>query len=361
MADETQNVSILEEAIEISEKNTTSNLCVEYKKYQQYNVPLPRFTPLSPYISNPNLTQFDFDMRRKAEVLQYRSLQTQVNGTTKNGKWTQLVQKSVYRPKLRICSNPSDEYLATPTSSSDVPGPVMNLYLDPAVPLYNYTKTYSYASVNPVDNKNTWDYDEITDVIYTPKKLSICFTIIYDSTKKGRTTYSFQTPLSLFISGAKTGLISPSLKNVSKMTVQITGVKVVPLYANRPIRLLQNINVNLPSAPTLEINLSSTGVFSASKFVGNLIVSGILLFTQYQYVYDIGLLFSLNIVLYDSGGSIISGQSDVTLQPYVVSNIDEESDRYFFNETNCSINNPSLPTFVPFMIESSPRNEIFTV
>lgn len=120
--------------------------CQQRKLRMLFNVPMPRFTPISPYETNPTLTQFDLDMRRKAEVLKHTGSQksTQVNKLTKAQSFAQAIRG--FSPTQKLLNKNTGEYNsycdssmnARPTSSSDVPGPVMSLYLDKNIPLYNY-------------------------------------------------------------------------------------------------------------------------------------------------------------------------------------------------------------------------------
>lgn len=86
-------------------------------------------------------------MRRKAEILKYSNNQqnTKTNNITKKEKWaylvrgnsSQVVSYSNYINNISTtCS--SNETQPMSTTASDVPGPPMNLYYDPTVPLYQY-------------------------------------------------------------------------------------------------------------------------------------------------------------------------------------------------------------------------------
>ena len=85
-----------------------------------------RFTPICPYVkdSSGNLinTPRDLDMRRKAEILKYVKPQ---NGNVSKNKYAQLATATKKNRNKVIC--PTD-YTPKPTSSSDVPGKIINLY-----------------------------------------------------------------------------------------------------------------------------------------------------------------------------------------------------------------------------------------
>jgi len=104
------------------------------------------------------LTNPIMSMRRKAEVLKYKKNSA---GFTKNQNWSLAIKgngpyaKRVWANQNGLVSNPNISglpvedniiicntagILCTPTSSSDVPGPIMNLCYDPNVPLIGYNQ-----------------------------------------------------------------------------------------------------------------------------------------------------------------------------------------------------------------------------
>jgi hypothetical protein len=86
----------------------------------------------SPYQNG--VTQQQLNMRRKAEILKYNSTKssTQTNGITKNQLFSKIVTTN-YRP----CSVDANNK-PMPTNASNIPGPVMYLFENPNVKLYNY-------------------------------------------------------------------------------------------------------------------------------------------------------------------------------------------------------------------------------
>lgn len=138
-----------------------------------YNAPPPRIDSLSktPYNQiNPStgvpVTQFDLNMRRKAEILKYSSnmQSTQTNNFTKKEQWAQIAKGKYqkYSPTLYTqtdnpvtgttsytltCNTPGG-IIRTPSYASDVPGPLTYLYEDPNVNLYMYqTNVDAYALI----------------------------------------------------------------------------------------------------------------------------------------------------------------------------------------------------------------------
>lgn len=112
--------------------------------------------------SSGTITYDDLRMRRKAEVLQYNKNQ---NKMTQKQTWSMLSKGFLNRKKgwaiqnynitnpntsnlnfsensttILVCNN-TPNIIKTPSSASGVPGKVVNLYLDPEVPLVNYNDT----------------------------------------------------------------------------------------------------------------------------------------------------------------------------------------------------------------------------
>jgi hypothetical protein len=116
---------------------------------------LNRFDLRSPYdMSGGGYTKFQLDMRRKAEILQYKgsggnSGGSKKNSLTKKQKWAQVV-RNPYTPITPTIETPDCGMVVTPSQSSGIPGPNIPLYLDPLIPLYNYQNsiiTNSYGGL----------------------------------------------------------------------------------------------------------------------------------------------------------------------------------------------------------------------
>jgi len=155
-------------------------ICDQRRRQQLSNVPPSRIEVISPYVTT-KYTKSDLDMRRKAQILKYNQLNTQVNNLSNNQKWSQLVKGNAakvspfnpnvflgagivpkYAPdvildleknKIVACL-PSGALIRTNPSASGVPPDpnVPFLYDDEKVPLYNYVNpisTRSYGIINP--------------------------------------------------------------------------------------------------------------------------------------------------------------------------------------------------------------------
>lgn len=140
---------------------SVTSICAQRKKRMLYNTPLPRYTVISPYASQ-QFTKLQLDMRRKAEILQHNSVQksTQTNSLTKAQRFAQMVRSP---PPISTISNAEPNCL-TWTSSSDVPGPRMQLFMDSSVPLYNFTTASRVYGILSTDNVSPWRVYKTTDI-----------------------------------------------------------------------------------------------------------------------------------------------------------------------------------------------------
>ena len=113
-----------------------------------------------------NYTEEQLNMRRKAEILKYKKNSSNL---TKKQQWSRLNRgygpnrKKVWATQNQFTTNPNTSNLprvnntlicsnsivnCSSTSSSDVPGPIMNLCFDKNVPLTRYIvrRRYPYGS-----------------------------------------------------------------------------------------------------------------------------------------------------------------------------------------------------------------------
>ena len=189
---------------------TDASFCQQRTLRQMYNVPLARFTPTNPYASG-QFTKMQLDMRRKAEILKYSANKssTQTNSLTKKQQFALLIKGGIASPSQAVMKSDSvtcaaDELILTPTSACDVPGPVMYLYNDETVPLYNYSEfnTRTYAEFVPT-NQGNWQFIVQSDVLLNNNGTSnIYYLIINNKINQPLYTYNIVTPVAITIAGS---------------------------------------------------------------------------------------------------------------------------------------------------------------
>lgn len=322
-----------------------NSICHQRKLGMLFNVPPSRFTPPNPYIQFPQFTKMQFDMRRKAEILKYNANKsnTKTNNLTKNQKKALLLsgagQKQSYPdiyltqetigandnisyenitvkypdssiriydnsqnifqyiiiPNGRLCGN--DGQIQTPTSSSDVPGSIQNLYYDPSVPLYNYaTRIDNYGIQNVPIKNDLWSlYSSNNIYINSITGTSICKLKILDSIDSYGYTFTIKTPVAFYTSGTPNTVSSNNnLIDISSSVVILPqnisvyyNNTIVPL--DHPPTVTFNANNNTRIGYTINYNES----YSMIVYLGILTISDLYLYTSPGFIYDIHINYNI--------------------------------------------------------------------
>ena len=354
-------------------------------RFKLLNIPPSRYDNLknSPYLNtnifNRTFNQDELNMRRKAEILKYNASNssTKTNGLTKKEKWKLLVNGSSQKRSLSysfiqnnlvqgttnyIQTCPSGTIFYTPTSSSNVPGKIMNLYEDPNIPLYMYAiKTDSYGLINEEINISQFDYDKSLVNQYINQTNNIIVSSIYIQKILTPTyTFNIQFPISIFISAKikpeQSGsfidtLIIDFTNNpfqtyiyYGESIVSNTGVINNPTYS---------FNGAKSASFDISLNLSINNSFSGNQYIGMFSINNLILNTQEGYIYDI----------------ILKNISDFNISSFKLSSLNDKIDLYEniqygicanieFNQLNkfinCTIKNPgsfpSISTYQPLSI-----------
>ena len=314
-----------------------NTVCTQRLRQMLFTVPPTRFTPISPY---PQYTQQQLNMRRKAEILNYGASKsnTKTNNYTKAEKYKLLVsgvyQSTTYPNTVETIESTyvssstsigsttkttftqniikatagnciSKRTIQTPTTSSDVPGPIQYLYMDTTVPLYNYaTQTRSYSS-EPVSDTVMWS-TLINENQYCPNGIpTTIFSIgILDPIDQDSYTFTYSTPIVLTYSAT----VPNSTKNifVPNNTFSITSAKALVYYSNQLVKYTNpactiydstmafDVSMTFDVSFTPIANTNSTAITAISNPTG-LTINNLSLFTSPGYIYDIQLLFTTNI------------------------------------------------------------------
>jgi len=268
-----------EDGLNICKDNAYQNSLILRQRFQLINNPPQRYDIAqenNPYINFPKYTQNDFDMRRKAEILKYSATKTntKTNNLTRSERWVQLVNGSTKRPSqsfiqtniisqtpnsITIQSCPTGTIIQTPSYSSGIPGPVTQLYLDPAVPLYNYISTRdNYSILNSAKSTQEFTYDsgltQLDNNLSVSSTSSITLTSIYILNPiSSFRDFNIQFPISMFIQGT---VLSSQTSNTTLYKSPIT----VTMY-NKPFICTVQYGYNVVQNITYDI------IFSGPKSV----------------------------------------------------------------------------------------------
>ena len=346
------------------------------RRFQLFNVPPIRYDNLAnnPYTqinpaTNQPFTKFDLDMRRKVEILKYsaNNSSSQTNKFTKTEIYTQAIsgkyQQRTYSQvfiqdnsfnngaNINIC--PPGTVLKTPSTASNVPGPVIYFYEDDAVPLYKYNTNkdsdYGFLQQALPISGFLWDYTKLSNVtlLYEPNTYSTITSIFIQYSDIQSNTFSIQTPIALNISGSlRTGVSTYS--DASAIRININSVSINVKYSSS--------NVTLENEPTVVFEHGLTGTpinidvditnpdrsFTASCYLGVLDINNILLPTQKGFIYDIQVFINYQL-LYPS-----EQYPDKCSTPIITTYFNIPSSFNFYN-INSTISG-STPIPIPFPI-----------
>lgn len=305
---------------ETEDQTVVCNLISQRNRFLSLLTPPARYTPVSPY---PTYTKPQLDMRRKVEILQYKKNSTQLYQTTKTQKWSQLATAKTTR--FTICNK--DQNVASPSSACDVPGPLIYLSYDPTVPLYNYATNQNTYAMFYTSPEVTWDFllspdisggaqvaalegetepqegeegYEIVEYEATPNQL--IGTLMIQNIRDLITTYRFTIPIGLFMRGTTIGDPSGVVLNTqiiaASLKVYFYSDTVAEVDPSSPPLLTIPITNALTNTNLLDLSMSVVptvvgGAFSASQFIGDIIVPEIRLNTVYGFLYDFRLYAEL--------------------------------------------------------------------
>lgn len=335
-------------------------LCAQRKKQQLFNVPPPRTEIVSPYDNN-NITKFQLDMRRKAEVLKYNQGNTKTNNLTKKQIIAQVingrsapVSNSYITANTNISSPVSivltcdnkNLPITTSSSASGVPNDYINkvntLFCDPNVPLYSYINprlTRSYGIINSAFPTSVIQYSKYTDVNTKTSSIPITTVEFTEATNNNSYTLGLSNiPLAIQITGNINGIVNVTLDSIN---IDLTTLNI---YYNDSL-LTPNSNYEYtlyPSNNNYKVDVSNNNnsgqTFSGTVYIGNLSISNILLYSSPGFIYDFKLEFKIESSQSYSGLTNINTSiiANVT-NTYLINNSPHNCD-FLFSNTSPNLN-----------------------
>ena len=305
-------------------------------RFQLNNIPPTRYNNLANNPYDKNYTQAQLDMRRKAEVLKYSASKTntKTNNLTKKQLWAQLVggsrqqrslsssfiqQNAILRTNAAIFVQtcPSGTLIQTPTYASDVPGTIINLFLDNTIPLYNYSVNQeAYPSGNETGPPFAYSIpvDKTLDFIENIPQNTIPLTSISIENIKS-TAYSFtiKIPVSIYIRGqVKSSIIDNDVRinEITRSEIASENNELVPFtmsvnYLNKRLNVTYDLNTTIANGIKFNVQMTpnyfdpSNNYFSANQYIGMATISNFKVLydntetvqtgldTQNGYLYDI--------------------------------------------------------------------------
>lgn len=279
---------------------SVANICQQRARGRLLRIPPSRFTPVNPY---PQFTQFQLNMRRKAEILTYSNTQSngKTNNLTKAQQYARVISGSTRLNVTNANNNgcPVDKYRPTPSSSSDVPGGLM-LYQDPAVPLYRFQsdQTRSYGIENEANPTEPWQTFTMNDISMSSS--THWFTLLYTNvTPIGYDIYNVSTPISFVLRSLQptTPIQSSVVFTVSTIYVDVfyndilmatnDMTKISSAKSSTPIKLSTNDTQAGFDAPFHIQFATTSNNIRATFYAGIIHIYSLMLFANPGFIYDV--------------------------------------------------------------------------
>lgn len=315
-------------------------ICNLRKRQQLFAMPSFRANPISPY---PQYTEQQLDMRRKAEILQYSGnrMNTKTNSLTKTGRYAQIISgkyqsrsftttytetasyeydsvldlSQVVITRTPVYANPDptcplDDMIPVPTSASDVPGPIVYLYNDTSIPLYNYlgsaNKSYAITDVIETDNFKTKNADENTYAFYTitsdsnelttetePTEITISSLYITNIVDSPQYVFDLYVPIGIHFEGKyKTTSTDASFGSIG-LSIPSGGFNPQVIFVTNAVTTnrIVSFHNNPTSINDISLNVTNKSAdFSGTIYIGMLKITNIDLYAAPGYIYDINIL-----------------------------------------------------------------------
>lgn len=299
-----------------------------------FNIPPPRYTPQNPY--EAGWTKEQLDMRRKAEVLKYNK--TSNGRISKAQSWSQVVNGSYQRRSysgsyLNNITDISCDKIVTYTTGAGIPGPPTPLYLDPAVPLYNYNSQSAGLGINNEDETDMWRTKYDTNLL---SNVPVIYTLNIRP-PIDNTTYIFtvKTSVGIYLDGSANANNYVTTVTISPDSIKVMfGGQMVDLQNRRP-------TITLESGFKTDISGSLTGgPYAGAFYLGNIVIRNLELPTAAGNTYDIVIqpTISTSIV------GVVSNDPNNTIRSTFYSNLIEYSN----NPTTLSNNTKRFGTRITF-------------
>jgi len=256
----------------------------------------------------------------------------------------------------------------TPTSSCDVPGPVMNLIDDETVPLYNYNTNVNSYSYDSKSNQNLlWLYNPKSDILLTSgKNTNILTMMVSNLVNQPSYNFTLQFPFSIYVTGTNISqnvITNPANNpyNFYGLNIRIQSIIFNVNYNNTPVQLVNIPTVSISGSPltytngTYSVNntqmnfdilfqqhpTSSSDYYTAKEYIGYITISNINLFTQPGYVYDFNLQINLSNINFNNTNDQTNYNKNI--QTTVFGTYINSSTKLIQYNTNIILPNPIIP------------------
>lgn len=266
-----------------------------------------RFNVVSPYIYETSLeeklvySQEDLNMRRKAEVLKYS---TKDFNKQKTKNYSFLAKKHT---KHKPCPSSNN---AKPSSSSGVPGPIVPLFENPNIPLYNYkdaSKQFTFQNIPFDEFKRIFDTFPFYNIDTANNTYVTLLDIVILNPDNNQFQFDFSIPISLEYSADFYEI--KEKEDVTACQIAIFNSVLDIMYSDT---LISSNNVTYRSSGggldsdivsstrsfSLDFAESTEGQIKVRQYLGNIILKNVTIQTVTQYVYTMFLKINTNYAEY---------------------------------------------------------------
>jgi hypothetical protein len=273
------------------------SICTQRRQIALFNIPPIRKELVCP---PPGFTTEQLNMRRKAEILKYNATKTnsKTNNLTKAQRFALLANNNRSQglsqyfisnadPAVPIC--PNDVSIPTSTSSSDVPGPIINLVYDPTVPLYNYsTGQDSLGIINP-ETTSAWNVFSTNDIYFADGvETTLMYVSFTNLLNTGFYHFTISTPVAISVQGT---FLNTSSNIVD---VSINSVHFGVYYSDNLVTSIGNPTLDYTFTDvSFNTNTGTVGDFSGNQYVGMLNIRDIYLSATQGFMYEFRITFNL--------------------------------------------------------------------
>lgn len=293
--------------------------CTQRQKKQLMFNPIVRLEIESPY--NGLYTQEQLNMRRKAEILEYKRDDFKTKQNTQKEDFVEIVNGKQSDPYLqKIFYNlgettigkiildtyvylPIKEYncevdiiTQTPSTNAGVPGNSI-IIKDPSIPLYNYKQQRNYGIQEPLYNYNL--YVQSDRNIFTNPGVNTEILNFYTVNAIGRSTEvtELSIPIAWYISGKLKSVAEFSGDNnflsIRPPLNQVINISQINYSLKFNNDVIQNGTFSIPMSTDISFDISFVNIsetnneFVLQYYIGNITIDDIILNSTSDFVYDL--------------------------------------------------------------------------
>lgn len=364
------------------------SFCTQRQKKQLMFNPIVRLEIESPY--NGLYTQEQLNMRRKAEILEYKRDDFKTKQNTQKDDYVELikgkqsdpyVQKVFYnRSETTLGAIVLDTYIYlpvnlynceqdvvtyTPSSNAGVPGNSV-IVKDLSVPLYNYKEHRNYGILEPIYDYNLYVQSDHNIIVQSGINSEVLNFYTVNATSNRTQITELSIPIAWYIKGTLKSLENDSLSILAPdTTINVSRVNYNFKFNDN---IIQRGTFSIPMSTDISFDISFVNISETNKefqlqyYMGNIILEDLSFNSTSDFVYD----FEINPVLTDVQAiTIYNSAFDISFGIMVNPSIDlietnvvlKTTNRTFLQDTkvNAKSNDSDIITSIRYLDDIGTR------